>query len=185
MVAMMAYRWEYAETFIPPVIGKVALLLCYCPLQPCEFRRKKMGRTRFSTRDIILIALMAAMGLAIKPLVKTFTHFISTPLGIPGGALTGGFYMMWLTLPMAITGKFGVATLVGLVQGIVVTITGWGGNLGAISLLAFTLPGIVIDLSALVYKRMNKLDGQFIYCLLANLTGTWIIGVITMRLPKE
>jgi hypothetical protein len=139
---------------------------------------------RFSTRDLILIALLAAIGLAIKPLVKTLIHFVSTPLGIPGGTLAGGFYMMWLTLAIAIVRRFGAAFLTGLIQGLAVLITGWFGSHGAISILTYAFPGLVIDLLALLYRRYDKLDGQVVYCLLANLTGTWLVGLIIMRLPK-
>jgi energy-coupling factor transport system substrate-specific component len=143
-----------------------------------------MNRLKFETKDLILIALMAAMGLAVKPLVKSLTHLISTPLGIPGGTLTGGLYMLWLSLALALVPKTGTATLVGLLQGIVVLVTGWFGSHGAISLITYPLPGLMVDLLALVYLRYNRLDGQIIYCTLANLTGTWIVGLIIMKLPK-
>lgn len=141
-------------------------------------------RKRFPTKDLILIALLAALGLAVKPLIKTVTHIVSTPIGIPGGTLAGGFYMMWLTLAMAITKRFGAATLTGLLQGFIVLITGLFGGHGAISLLTFSLPGVTADLIGFLYRRFEKLDGQILYCLLANLTGTWIVGLIIMRLPK-
>lgn len=92
--------------------------------------------------------------------------------------------MMWLTLAMALTKRFGAASLTGLLQGFVVLITGLFGGHGAISLLTFSLPGVAADLIGSIYKRYEKLDGQILYCLLANLTGTWIVGLIIMRLPK-
>jgi len=143
-----------------------------------------MKKKLFSTQDLIIIALMAAMGLAVKPLVKNFTHLISTPLGMPGGTLTGGLYMMWLTLALALTKKPGTATLVGLLQGFTVLITGLFGSHGALSIMTYALPGVVVDLAGFVYKRYGKMDGQILYCLLANLTGTWLVGLIIMRLPK-
>jgi len=143
-----------------------------------------MKLKRLETKDLILIALLAAFGLALKPLIKTFTHFVSTPLGIPGGTLAGGLYMMWLTLAMAMTKRFGAAALTGLLQGFIVLVSGIFGGHGALSLLTYTLPGLVADLVGLVYKRYVKIDGQILYCILANLTGTWIVGLIIMRLPK-
>jgi len=92
--------------------------------------------------------------------------------------------MMWLTLAMAITKRFGAATLTGLLQGFVVLVTGLFGGHGALSLLTFSLPGVTADLMGILYRRYEKLDGQILYCLLANLTGTWIVGSIIMRLPK-
>ena len=144
---------------------------------------KEKLRLRFSTRDLILLALMAAIGLAVKPIVKPLTHLISTPLGIPGGTLTGGFYMMWLSLAVALVPRFGSATLVGLLQGIIV-LTGWFGSHGALSIVTYTLPGLLLDGVGLLYRRYSKLDGQMLYCVIANLTGTWLVGFIIMRLPK-
>ena len=40
----------------------------------------------FSVKELILIAAMAALGIAIKPLVVSLAHLVSTPLMIPGGA---------------------------------------------------------------------------------------------------
>jgi len=139
---------------------------------------------RFTTFNLILMALMAAIGLAIKPLVKTLTHIVSTPLGIPGGTLGGGFYMMWLCLIAAIVPRFGSATLTGLIQGLVVLITGWFGGHGAASLITYTLPGLAIDLTAYIYRRRDKIDAQIFFCVISNLVGTYLVGLIIMRLPK-
>ena len=49
---------------------------------------------KFTVRDLVLIAAMAALGIAIKPVVVPLAHLVSTPLMIPGGALAGGLYMM-------------------------------------------------------------------------------------------
>ena len=73
---------------------------------------------RFSVKEIILISVMAALGLAVKPVVTPLAHIISTPLMIPGGALAGGLYMMWLAVAFGLTRKRDTATLMGLVQGI-------------------------------------------------------------------
>jgi hypothetical protein len=139
---------------------------------------------RFTTRDLILIALLAAIGLAVKPLIKTLFHFISTPLGIPGGTLAGGFYAMWLTLAMALVKRFGTASLTGLLQGFAVMITGWFGSHGILSIITYALPGLIIDALALLYRHYDRLSGQILYCLVANLSGTWLVGFMIMRLPK-
>ena len=44
----------------------------------------------FSVRELIVIAAMAALGVAIKPVVVPLVHLISAPLLSPGGALAGG-----------------------------------------------------------------------------------------------
>jgi thiamine transporter ThiT len=156
----------------------------------CVFSKHKiigennMQNYRFTTKDLIFIALMAAIGLAVKPLVKTLIHVVSTPLGIPGGTLGGGFYMMWLCLIAAMVPRFGSATVTGFIQGLVVLITGWYGSHGAASIITYALPGLAVDAIALLYRRRTKIDGQMLYCVFANLVGTYLVGILIMRLPK-
>ena len=45
----------------------------------------KVFRT-FTTRDLIVIAGLAGIGLAIKPLVSPLSKMITSPLMIPGGS---------------------------------------------------------------------------------------------------
>ena len=60
---------------------------------------------KFSLYDLIIIAMMSALGIAIKPIIVPLSHIISGPLLIPPGAVTGGLFMMWLVLGFGITGK--------------------------------------------------------------------------------
>lgn len=180
---MTAYQWVKPETALPPVFGKTDIIVLLSPNAVVN-GDYIMNKYRFSTKDLILIALMAAIGIAIKPLVKTLTHVISTPLGIPGGTIGGGFYMMWLSLIAAIVPRFGSATLTGLIQGLVVLMTGWFGSHGAASIITYALPGLIIDDIAVLYRRSNKIDGQIIYCIAANLVGTYLVGWLIMRMPK-
>jgi len=139
---------------------------------------------RFSVLSLILIAAMAALGLAVKPIVVPLVHLLSTPLMIPGGALAGGFYMMWLVVAMGLTRERGSATLVGVVQAILVMITGVPGSHGAMSLLSYTLPGLMIDVFlVLIRRRIDNRVCAFLACIVANLTGTVIINIIFFSLP--
>jgi len=139
---------------------------------------------RFTVRELVLIAVMAALGIALKPIVVPFAHLVSAPLLIPGGALAGGLYMMWLVVAMGLTGKRGTATLVGVVQAILVLITGVAGSHGLMSLLSYTLPGIVMDLGLFVMRhRVCCLTCAFVAGILANVTGTVVVNCIFFSLP--
>lgn len=139
---------------------------------------------RFSIKDLILIAAMAALGLAVKAVITPLIHIVSAPLLIPGGALAGGLYMMWLPLAVGITGKRGAATLTGLIQAILVIITGVGGSHGLISLVSYSLPGLAIDIWLLLSRhRICCLPCSFVSCILANLFGTLAVGYVFFRLP--
>jgi energy-coupling factor transport system substrate-specific component len=134
--------------------------------------------------DLVVISLTAAMGIAIKPIIVPLVHILTGPLYIPGGAAAGGFYMLWIVLGIGITGRIGTATLIGLVQGILVMITGVYGTHGAVSIITYTLPGILTDVGArLLGKSFISPAGFFILGLLANLSGTLLSSMIFFRLP--
>ena len=138
----------------------------------------------FTVRDLVLIAAMAALGIAIKPVVVPLVHLVSMPLMIPGGALAGGLYMMWMVVAEGLTGKRGTATMVGFVQAILVMVAGVAGSHGAMSLLSYTLPGVAVDLGLLLMRhRVCCLPCAFVAGVLANLTGTVMSNVIFFSLP--
>ena len=139
---------------------------------------------RFSVKELILIAAMAALGIAVKAIVTPLIQLASAPLFIPGGALSGGLYMMWLTMAAGITGKRGAATLTALIQAILVILTGVGGSHGVLSLVSYTLPGLAIDAWLLISRhRACCLPCSFVSCILANLSGTIAVNLIFFRLP--
>ncbi len=138
---------------------------------------------RFTVRDLILIATFAAIGIAIKPIVGSIIKMVSTPLGIPGGSFAGGFYMMWLVLAVMIVGKPYTGTAFGLLQAIGVLIFGIAGNQGAISLITYTVPGVIADLLMVCFRHRKRLPAHLTICALANLAGALISAVLIFRHP--
>ena len=140
---------------------------------------------KFSIYELVIIAVMASLGLAIKPVVVPITHLISGPLMIPSGAFAGGLYMMWLVVSFGITGKYGTGTLVALVQALVVTFTGMIGSHGIMSLVSYTLPGIVMDIGLFIIgHKVCCAPCAFVAGLLANVTGTAVVNFIFFSLPS-
>ncbi len=134
--------------------------------------------------DLMVIALMAALGIASKPLIVPIAHMITGPLFIPGGAVAGGFYMMWIVLASGLVGKKGAATLTALVQALIVMVTGSFGSHGLASLITYSLPGILVDLFILVLRRPLKTNTDFfIGGILANMAGTYLSNLVFFRLP--
>lgn len=139
---------------------------------------------RFSMFDLVIIALTAALGIAIKPIIVPLVHIITGPLYIPGGAAAGGFYMLWLVLGIGLTGKIGTGTLIGLIQALLVIITGAYGTHGAISIITYTIPGIMVDIGAKIARdRFFTATAFFILGLLANVSGTLLSSLAFFRLP--
>jgi len=136
----------------------------------------------YSSQDLLYIAVMSALGLAVKPIVTPLIHIVSAPLMIPGGSLAGGFYMMWLVLAVLIVKKPGTGTLVGVVQAIVMISLGYFGSHGAVSLISYTLPGLIADFAALVFRKADSPLSHVMICSSANITGALIVTFLVMRL---
>ncbi len=129
------------------------------------------------------MALMASMGIAIKVIIVPLAHIITGPLFIPGGVVAGGFYMAFLVLGEAITKKRGTATIIALLQAVVVTITGTLGSHGAASLFTYTLPGIAVDLLYLIIRQKpDQIFSCFFGGIIANVTGSFAVNLAIFNL---
>lgn len=141
--------------------------------------------SRFSAYELVAIGLIAALGIAAKAVVGPLTHLITAPIGIPGGALAGGFYMLWMVLARAFTDRRGASSLAAAVQAIIVLVTGSFGTHGALTLITYTLPGLACDAAMLPYS--GRSEGGLLWCSLggmaANLTGVIASNLAFFRLP--
>src|SRR6056297_4302665 len=95
----------------------------------------------FSVFQLVIIALMAGLGVATKPIIVPLAHMITGPLYIPGGVIAGGFYMMWLILGAGLVKKPGTATLISAVQAIMMVSLGIYGTHGVVSFFTYIIPG--------------------------------------------
>jgi len=120
---------------------------------------------KFTSRDLLYIAVMSALGLAIKPVVTPLVHLISAPLMIPGGSLAGGLYLLWMVLLICLVRKSGAALLMGIAQALVMVGLGYFGSHGALSLISYTSPVTHV-----------------ILCVSANMTGAMVVAWLLMRI---
>lgn len=128
---------------------------------------------------------MAALGLGTKQLVRPLVSIITTPLVIPGGALAGGFYMLWLVLTKRFVPKFGSGAMFGIVQAFVVMILPFGSH-GIFTFITYPLPGLMVDLFDLAFcrKKMNLLCSM-VEGAIANLTGSVAVALFIFYSPIE
>lgn len=139
---------------------------------------------RFRIYDFVIIAIMAALGIAIKPVLVPLAHIISGPLMIPSGAFAGGLYMMWLVVGYGITGKPGTSTLIALIQAVLVMFTGVVGSHGVMSLFTYLSPGIVMDLLLLLIGHRVCCRGCAVIAgAAANVTGTACVNIVFFQAP--
>lgn len=139
--------------------------------------------SKFSPFDLIIISLLSACGIAIKPFVRILTQ-MAVGTFIPAGVVSGIIYMIWIVLPCAIVKKRGTAILVGIVQSVLVVVFDMLGNKGIANLLVYVVPGIALELGMLVVpKYIHSTISAFFAGMLANATGSYIMGAIFMRMP--
>lgn len=139
---------------------------------------------RFRIYDFVIIAIMAALGIAIKPVLVPLAHIISGPLMIPSGAFAGGLYMMWLVVGYGITGKPGTSTLIALIQAVLVMFTGVVGSHGVMSLFTYLSPGIVMDLLLLLIGHRVCCRGCAVIAgAAASVTGTACVNIVFFQAP--
>lgn len=138
---------------------------------------------RISTLDAVFIALMAACGLALKPIVGPFFKLIGSALFIPSGSMAGAIYMIWPMLALLTVKRIGSATTVGLIQGIIVLVTGIYGSHGILSLITYIIPGIMIDLVYLLIHRFHNVLVISLPAAFGNASGSVIVGIIFMHIP--
>jgi ABC-type thiamin/hydroxymethylpyrimidine transport system permease subunit len=137
----------------------------------------------FSVFDLIVIAIFAALGIAVKPVIVPLVHIVTGPLFIPGGAIAGGLYMMWIVVGAGLVGKRGAATLIAVVQAILVVAMGIFGTHGIMSLVTYVAPGIAIDLLWLAMRQKgDSIFACFFAGVVANMMGTLLTNYVFFRL---
>lgn len=140
--------------------------------------------SRFSMFNIVIIAMMAALGIATKPIIVPLVHIVTGPLYIPGGAIAGGFYMLWIVLGAGIVRKLGAATLISIIQAIMVIALGIFGNQGIVSFLTYIAPGAAVDLVFLISGHRGCCVGCcFAAGIAANICGTFLVNLVFFQLP--
>jgi len=137
---------------------------------------------RYSTFDLVIIAIMAALGLGTKQIIRPLVSLVSWPLGIPGGAIVGGFYMLWLVITKRLAPKFGTGFLFGLTQALVVMILPFGSH-GIFTLLTYSLPGLAVDLIDLAFgKKANNVLCAMTEGAIANFVGSLLVAFLVFGL---
>ncbi|MGM0653021.1 MAG: ECF transporter S component [Bacillota bacterium] len=138
---------------------------------------------KFTTSDLVIIALLAAGGIATKPFVRALGQiFVGTI--VPIGTIAGIFYMLWIVLACCIVQKRGTALLVGIVQSVLVIAFDMLGNRGIANLLVYIAPVIVMELVMLLFPRyVSSFISSFTAGGVTNAAGSFIVSWVFMRLP--
>lgn len=140
---------------------------------------------RYSIYELVVMAIMASIGIAIKPIVVPITHLVTGPLMIPSGALAGGLYMMWLVIGYGIVQKVGTATIIAVIQALLVVITGVVGSHGAMGFITYIAPGLAMDLALVLLGHRVCCRGCAVVAgAVANVTGTACVNILFFQAPS-
>jgi len=110
---------------------------------------------RLEVRDLVLIALLAAIGGVLSTYVGYIGNLINRLFGVPFGAgqLIAGLHVLWPILARLVIIRFGAGTLTGTLKGAVEFFS--GGTHGVIVVLVSLVEGLLVDLGMGVSRRRS------------------------------
>jgi len=121
----------------------------------------------FSTRDLLLMAALAALGGVAGTYINALGDAFQATLGFAGTTQwAAGLHVLWLTLAVGLTGKQGAGTLTGVLKGVVELLS--GNTHGLLVLLVDVGAGILVDLGFLPFRKKDSLPA---FCLAGGLAS--------------
>lgn len=115
------------------------------PAKPEQQLRHNLGAPSRAWVDFVVIALIAAVSMVVKPYLRAPFAFVQTSLGLPVGVFLGGIYMFWPVLAGYLVPRRGAVALTCLLQGLLALLLGLTGTLGPMAFFSYLAPGIVIE----------------------------------------
>lgn len=110
----------------------------------------------FSTRDLLIMAVLAALGGVTSTYVNAVSDAVHAALGIPGASQwAAGFHVLWIVLSMGILRKLGAGTITGVLKGVVELMS--GNSHGVIILLVDLVAGLLVDFGFFIFNRKQRM----------------------------
>lgn len=112
------------------------------------------NRYYYTTRDLLLMAALAALGGIASTYVNFIGDFFQSALGFAGTTQwAAGFHVLWLILAVGLTQKQGSGTITGILKGAVEFFS--GNTHGLLVVLVDIVAGVLVDLSLLPFKKRD------------------------------
>lgn len=110
---------------------------------------------RMDLRDLVLVALLSAVGGVLSTYVGYIGNLINRLFGVPFGAgqLIAGVHVLWPLLARALIGRFGSGTMTGVLKGLVEFLS--GGTHGVVILLVSAVQGLFVDVGMSTSSRQR------------------------------
>ena len=110
----------------------------------------------FSTRDLLIMAVLAAMGGVTSTYVNTLGDATQAALGFPGATQwAAGLHTIWIVLAMGILRKTGSGTVMGILKGAVELMS--GNSHGVIILLINLVAGLLVDFGFFIFRDKRSI----------------------------
>jgi ABC-type thiamin/hydroxymethylpyrimidine transport system permease subunit len=115
----------------------------------------RKARYYFTTRDLLMMAALAALGGITSTAINAFGDFVQSIVGFAGTTQwAAGLHVLWLTLAVGLTGKQGAGTVTGLLKGGVELLT--GNTHGILILFVDLVAGLLVDLGFMPFRRKDR-----------------------------
>jgi energy-coupling factor transport system substrate-specific component len=124
-------------------------------------------RARFSTRDLLMMAALAALGGVVSTYVNAIGDVFQSVFGFAGTTQwAAGLHVLWLVLAVGLTRNQGAGTVTGILKGGVELLT--GNTHGLLVVLVDLVAGLLVDLGFLPFRDKDSLPA---YCLAGGLAS--------------
>lgn len=138
-------------------------------------------KQKIPLRHLTFLAVCIALSLVAKRIISPVTNVLTDFIRIPGGGAAAAFSLMFLLI-----GTDGIrwpwaATAAAFVQGLIALSLGMSSYQGAMAVFTYTLPGVVMDLSRMVWKKRDA-NYYTVTCALANTAGAFLANVLVFKL---
>jgi ABC-type thiamin/hydroxymethylpyrimidine transport system permease subunit len=122
----------------------------------------------FTTRDLVTIAVLSALGGALSTFVGYLGLLLNTAIGAPFGAgqFLSGLHVFWIVLATGLLRKTGAATATGLLKGLVEFFT--GSTHGILIVLVSLIQGLIIDIG---FYAINQRDSLPLWSIIAGFSS--------------
>ena len=140
-------------------------------------------RYYFSTRDLLMMAALAALGGVAGTYINTIGDLFQSVLGFAGTTQwAAGLHVLWLTLAVGLTGKQGAGTVTGVLKGVVELLS--GNTHGLLVLLVDVVAGLLVDLGFLPFRDKNSLPAYALAGGLASASNVFVFQLFA-SLPAD
>ena len=114
----------------------------------------EMKRYRFSTRDLVTIAILSALGGVMSVYIGYLGNMVNRVVGVPFGAgqFMAGLHLFWIVISWGLIRRTGVGTMTGLLKGVIEMLM--GSTHGAVIIGVSMIQGMLFDLTRQEHSQL-------------------------------